>query len=426
MSTKGERAGTVAGEGRFNWPRTFLLGFGFLGVSVIWALYNAYMPIFLQEDFHLSATATGWVMTIDNILAIVLLPFLGALSDRTRTRLGRRRPYILVGSIVAAALFLLIPAARSSGLLWAMMVTVSLLNLSMALFRSPVIALMPDITPPRFRSEANGIINFMGGVGSLLAFFGGGPLYDTRQGLPFLVGGLVMLGACLLVVLFIREPAVAEAAGAANARPLSLAASAKELAGNLKDVFTGEKSLLFILLAIFCWFVGYNAVETFFTSYAKFHLGLAEKISTQILGYFSAVFMITAIASGFLGGRYGRRNIIRVGLLVVMAVMLSALFIRSRWPLTAAFLIGGFGWGLVNVNSLPMVVDMTTLEKVGGYTGLYYFFSQAANIVAPPLAGIFIDWLGYAALMYFAAVMFVAAVIIVSFVRRGDVVRKAA
>jgi maltose/moltooligosaccharide transporter len=204
-------------------------------------------------------------------------------------------------------------------------------------------------------------------------------------------------------------------------KPLSLAASAKELVGNLKDVFTGEKSLLFILLAIFCWFVGYNAVETFFTSYAKFHLGLTEKIGTQILGYFSAVFMITAIASGFLGSRFGRKNTIRIGLIVVAAVMLSALFIRSRWPLTAAFLIGGFGWGLVNVNSLPMVVDMTTLAKVGGYTGLYYFFSQAANIVAPPLAGALKDRLGWPSLMYFAAVMFVAAIVIVSFVRRGDV-----
>jgi maltose/moltooligosaccharide transporter len=423
MSTKGSGAAVTVEAGRFNWPRTFLLGFGFLGVSVIWSLYNAYMPIFLQQDYHLSGMVTGWIMAIDNILAIVLLPFLGALSDRTRTRLGRRRPYILVGSIVATVLFLLIPWARSSGLLWAIMVTLSLLNLSMAVFRTPVIALMPDITAPKFRSQANGIINFMGGVGSLLAFFGGGPLYETDNALPFIVGGLVMLGACLLVVVFIREPAVAGTSDPSpgTKKPLSLAASAKELVGNLKDVFTGEKSLLFILLAIFCWFVGYNAVETFFTSYAKFHLGLTEKIGTQILGYFSAVFMITAIASGFLGSRFGRKNTIRMGLIVVAAVMLSALFIRSRWPLTAAFLIGGFGWGLVNVNSLPMVVDMTTLAKVGGYTGLYYFFSQAANIVAPPLAGALKDRLGWPSLMYFAAVMFVAAIVIVSFVRRGDV-----
>jgi Na+/melibiose symporter-like transporter len=293
----------------------------------------------------------------------------------------------------------------------------------MALFRSPVIALMPDITAPRFRSQANGIINFMGGLGSLLVYFGGKPLYDTSLSLPFVVGGLVMLVASLLVVVFIREPAVVETKGkqADAAKPLSFAASAGELGANLEDVFKGEKSLLFILLAIFCWFVGFNAIETFFTSYARYHLGMKESTGALILGFFSVTFMITAIASGFLGSRFGRRKTIRVGLVIVLAVMLSALFIKGMWPLAAAFVIGGFGWALVNVNSLPMVVDMTTLEKVGGYTGLYYFFSQAANIVAPPVAGALIDLLGYPSLMVFSSVMFVIAAVIVSFVRRGDV-----
>jgi Na+/melibiose symporter-like transporter len=423
MSTSGARAGGATGE-RLNWPRTFLLGSGFLGVSVIWSLYNSYVPIFLQERFGLSATVTGWIMTIDNILAIVLLPFLGALSDRTRTRIGRRRPYILVGSVVATVLFLLVPGAVASGALWAMMGTLILMNLAMALFRSPVIALMPDITPPRWRSQANGVINFMGGVGSLLAFFGGGPLYDTRLALPFVVGGLVMLAANLLVVLFIREPPVAGDAEAGGT--VSLADAAKELVGNLRDVFRGERSLLLILVAIFCWFVGYNAIETFFTSYAKFHLGLKESVATRILGFFSVSFMVTAIVAGIVGGRFGRRRTIRVGLVVVLAVMLSALFLKSQWPLTAAFLVGGFGWALVNVNSLPMVVDMTTTAKVGGYTGLYYFFSQAANIVAPPVAGALVDGLGYPALMIFGPVMFAIAALVVSFVRRGDVERKPA
>jgi Na+/melibiose symporter-like transporter len=417
---------------RFSWPRTFLLGFGFLGVSIIWSLYNAYIPVLLKDRFGLSSTAIGSVMTIDNIFAIVLLPFLGALSDRTRTLLGRRRPYILVGSILAAVFFLLIPTALASQILGVTMLVIILLNLSMALFRSPVIALMPDITPSRYRSQANGVINFMGGFGSLLVYFGGKPLYDTSLSLPFVVGGLVMLGACLLVVVFIHEPAVAEPAAVGKAgivaapqpdraKTLSFAASARELASNLKDVFSGERSLLFILLAIFCWFVGYNAIETFFTSYAKFHLGIKESVGTLILGFFSVSFMITAIASGFLGSRFGRRKTIRVGLVVVLAVMLSALFLRGMWQLAAAFVVGGFGWALVNVNSLPMVVDMTTLEKVGGYTGLYYFFSQAANIVAPPVAGALIDLLGYPSLMMFSAVMFAIAAIIVSFVRRGDV-----
>jgi maltose/moltooligosaccharide transporter len=416
-------------EAGFNWPRTFLLGFGFLGVSVIWSMYNAYIPVLLKDTFGLSSTAIGSVMTIDNVFAILLLPFLGALSDRTRTPLGRRRPYILVGSILAAVFFVLVPTALASRILGVTMLSIVLLNLSMALFRSPVIALMPDITAPRYRSQANGIINFMGGLGSLLVYFGGKPLYDTSLSLPFVVGGIVMLVACLLVVLFIREPPVAETALADAAGPvkaLSFGASARELGANLKDVFTGERSLLFILGAIFCWFVGFNAIETFFTSYAKFHLGIKESTGALILGFFSVTFMITAIASGFLGSRFGRRKTIRVGLVVVFVVMLSALFLRGMWQLAAAFIVGGFGWALVNVNSLPMVVDMTTLEKVGGYTGLYYFFSQAANIVAPPVAGALIDWLGYPSLMVFASVMFAVAAVIVSFVRRGDVERKPA
>ncbi len=404
---------------RFSAGRTFLLGFGFLGVSVIWALYNAYVPIFLKDSFHLRSTLIGLVMTIDNILAIVLLPYLGALSDRTSTRLGRRRPYILVGSVLALVFFLFIPWITALQRLGLMMLVIILMNFSMAVFRSPVIALMPDITPSRFRSQANGIINFMGGLGALLVFFGGKPLYDRRVSLPFLVGGLVMFASCLLVVLFIREPVEAEPAGA---RRLSFADSFRSLAGNLKDVFAGEGSLLAILLAILCWFVGYNAIETFFTSYAKYYLGLKESTGALILGFFSVTFMAASIGSGFLGSRIGRNRTIRIGLLVTCATLVAALFVRRFLPLALLFAGGGLGWSLVNVNSLPMVVDMTTLEKVGGYTGLYYFFSQAASIIAPPATGALIDAFGYGSLMIFSSVLFVAAFFIMSLVRRGEAV----
>ena len=397
--------------------RTFLLGFGFFGVSVIWALYNAYVPIFLKESFHLSSTLIGLTMTIDNILAILLLPWLGALSDRTRSRLGRRRPYILIGSALALGFFLLIPAANAYQRLGLMMLVVVAMNLSMALFRSPVIALMPDITPSRFRSQANGIVNFMGGLGALLVFFGGKPLYDRQPSLPFVVGGLVMFAASMLVVILIREPA----AERGQEERFSIADSFRALAANLKDVFAGEKSLFFILLAILCWFIGYNAIETFFTSYAKYHLGMKESTGALILGFFSVTFMAASLGAGFLGARLGRKRTIRIGLLVVCATMVLALALKSFLPLAVIFAVGGLGWSLVNVNSLPMVVDMTTLEKVGGYTGLYYFFSQAANIIAPPVAGALIDAFGYASLMVFASVLFVAAFFVMSLVRRGEV-----
>ena len=405
---------------RLSAGRTFLLGLGFFGVSVIWAMYNAYVPIFLKENFNLRSTIIGLVMTIDNILAILLLPYLGALSDRTRTHLGRRRPFILVGSALALVFFLLIPAANAFQRLGLMMLTIVAMNLSMALFRSPVIALMPDITPSRFRSQANGIINFMGGLGALLVFFGGKPLYDRRPSLPFIVGGLVMFASSLLVVIFIREPAPAREEGGRS----SLADSFRALGANLKDVFAGEKSLFFILLAILCWFIGYNAIETFFTSYAKYHLGMKESTGALILGFFSVTFMAASLGAGFVAVRLGRNRTIRIGLLAVGATMVLALFLKSFLPLAAVFAVGGLAWSLVNVNSLPMVVDMTTLEKVGGYTGLYYFFSQAANIIAPPVAGVLIDAFGYASLMVFASVLFVAAFFIMSLVRRGEVAER--
>jgi len=392
----------------FSVSKTFLLGFGFFGVSVIWSLYNAYLPIFLKSTFGLRSSVIGAVMTIDNIFAIALLPFLGALSDRTRTRLGRRRPYILVGSTLALMFFVLVPYFNTLQILGLMMLAIILMNLSMALFRSPVVALMPDITPSKYRSQANGIINFMGGLGALLVYFGGKPLYDQDISLPFLVGGLVMFTASMLVVVFIREklPGSAEP----GAGKVSFRASIQEVVANLKDVFRGEKSLLLILLGILFWFIGFNSIETFFTSYAKYHLGIEESTGAQILGFFSVTFMITSIASGFLGSRIGRKRTIRFGLAILVAILLGSLFVRRFLPLA-----------LVNVNSLPMVVDMTTLAKVGGYTGLYYFFSQAANIAAPPLAGLLIDAFGYAFLMIFAAAMFLLAFFIMSFVKRGEV-----
>jgi Na+/melibiose symporter-like transporter len=403
----------------FSVSKTFLLGFGFFGVSVIWSLYNAYVPIFLKSTFGLRSSVIGSIMTIDNIFAILLLPFLGALSDRTHTRLGRRRPYILVGSILALVFFVLVPYFNNRQILGLMMLAIILMNLSMALFRSPVVALMPDITPSRFRSQANGIINFMGGLGALLVFFGGKPLYDREVSLPFLVGGLLMFAASMLVVIFIRERSpepVEQGVGSVSFR-----ASFQEVVGNLKDVVAGEKSLFFILLGILFWFIGFNSLETFFTSYAKYHLGMEESTGALILGFFSVTFMVTSIASGFLGSRIGRNRTIRLGLVVLVVILLISLFIRQFLPLALVFVVGGFGWALVNVNSLPMVVDMTTLAKVGGYTGLYYFFSQAANIAAPPLAGVLIDAFGYAALMIFAAAMFLLAFFIMSFVRRGEV-----
>jgi len=425
----------------FKYSRIFLLGFGFFGISIIWSLYNAYIPIFLQDTFKMSRTVTGFVMTIDNLFAVLLLPFLGALSDMTRTRLGRRKPYILLGAPSAALMFALIPIARGHGSIALFMGTIILMNFFMALFRSPVIAFMPDITPSEKRSQANGVINFMGGVGALLAYFGGKVLYDMNYAYPFFAGAAIMLIANLMVVLFVPEPEEYRVPGERiSLRRLLSETSHKsfgELKENLKDVFAShERSLLFILLSIFLWFVAFNSIETFFTSYAKYHLGIEESTGAFMMGVVSLSFMLFAIPAGLIGGRIGRKKTITAGLILVSAVMLMAYLLgEASKPESSAltdpvvlkfmvlFFFGGVGWALVNVNSLPMVVDMTTEEKLGGYTGLYYFFSQAANLVAPPLAGAFLDVIGYKTLLPFAVVFFLLSVITMQFVRRGDIVR---
>lgn len=413
-----------------NYKKLFLLGFGFFGISIVWPLYNAYVPIFLK-DFSLSSTSIGFVMTIDNIFAIFMLPLIGALSDQTRTRFGRRMPYILIGAPLGAMFFSLIPFAREMHLLWFFMLNIIFMNFFMALFRSPVIALMPDITPPKYRSQANGVINFMGGLGALLAYFAGKPLYDKNYALPFWLGALIMLIALMLVVIFIKEDEKYKIKeGKKKKIDNVFSKSFSELKVNLKEVFLSkEKSLLMILLSILFWFIGYNALETFFTSYAKFRIGISESTGAFILGFFSLTFMLFSIPAGFIGAKIGRKKTMTIGLAIVILISILSIasvnMINNTSLVTRLlfiyFALGGIGWGMVNVNSLPTVVDMTTEEKLGGYTGLYYFFSMSANIIAPPLAGFFIDILGYDSLLYFSIASFFVATTTLQFVRRGDV-----
>jgi Na+/melibiose symporter-like transporter len=412
---------------KFSQSKTFLLGFGFLGVSMIWAMYNAYLPVFLRETFQLPFSLVGAIMTIDNVFAILLLPFLGALSDSTNTKIGKRRPYILVGAPLAMIFFILIPFANKTQMLGLMMLTVIFMNLAMALYRTPVIALMPDITPSKYRSHANGIINFMGGAGALLVYFAGKPLYDKDISYPFIAAGIFMFIACMLVVIFIKDDAYTpNETGKAEA--VSLKKTFSELMDNLKDVVKGEKSLLAVLIAIFCWFVGFNALETFFTSYAKFYLGMKESTGAMILGFYSLFFIIAAIPAGLIGTKFSRNKAIRIGIFFLMFILIVATFFKAFLALAILFSLAGCAWAFINVNSLPMVVDMSTPAKLGGYTGLYYFSSQAANIVAPPLAGVGIDVFtaggakpeGYVSLLFFSSFFFLLALISMMFVKRGE------
>lgn len=413
---------------KFNYGKIFLLGFGFFGVSVIWGIYNAFVPIFLDQRFGLEPALVGFFMTLDNIAALLIQPPVGAWSDRLRTPIGRRMPFILIGAPVGAIAFGLIPLQHVLPLFVA---CTSTLLLSMAFWRTPVVALMPDITPSQYRSQANGIINFMGGVGAIISFLVGAQLYDINPNLPFWMGSGLVIISSLLVLTFIREPKTYETTS--TERPNLL----KSLGEVIRDP---DKSGIRILLAIFFWFVGYNAIEAFFTLFSVNHLGLKESDGTRLLGQLSLLFVIMAIPSGFIGGAIGRRKTISIGIILLGLIMVSIFFLPVSTlttqvtklpvvgvvPVVGLFLmVAGIAWALININSLPMVVDLTEAAKLGTYTGLYYLFSTLAAIAGPNITGWIIQLTGkdYRNTFIAAPFFMVLALISIAGVRRGEAKR---
>jgi maltose/moltooligosaccharide transporter len=483
---------------KFKYGRIFLLGFGFFGVSVIWGVYNAFVPIFLADKFHVSPGVIGFFMTLDNVAALFIQPPVGAWSDRVRTRWGRRIPFIIIGAPVSAVAFGLIPVAA---VLPVFVACTSTLLLSAALWRTPVVALMPDITPSPKRSQANGIINFMGGIGTIIALQTGGMLFDVSPQFPFWLGSILVILAALVVFLFIKEPkeyedvpteqpnsvsgfftfsrghSLVTLIGAlASAGIMALLARtfpALQTAGSQiglpsfvvlaaaflfiwfvylyvfymarEVIYEKERSGLLILLAIFFWFIGFSAVETFFTLYATNHLGLTAGTGATLLSVLPLFFVLFAIPSGFIAGKIGRRTTISIGLLILIGMMILLYILPAKTLLTGLFplplvgipvaeggprmltvaglllIFGGIGWAGVNINSLPMIVDLTVAEKIGMYTGLYYLFSTLSAIVGPISNGVAIELFNnYNIIMALAPIFFFVALVLMLFVRRGE------
>jgi MFS family permease len=409
---------------KLNYGKTFLLGFGFFGVSVIWGVYNAFVPLFLANKFDLAPAWIGFFMTLDNIAALLIQPPVGAWSDKLRTPLGRRMPFILIGAPIGALAFGLIPLAAVLPLFVACTTT---LLLSMAFWRTPVVALMPDITPSKFRSQANGIINFMGGVGAIISFLGGAALYKINPSFPFWMGSGLVIISSLLLIIFIKEPKVYEEV---EKQPGMLE--------SLKSVWKDpDKSALRILLAIFFWFIGYSAIEAFFSLYANKHLGLEEADGARLLGQLSLIFVIFALPAGYIGAKIGRRVTISLGLIImagcttimyfmspaILTLELTKLPVLGVVPVVGVILmLAGAGWALININSLPMVVDMTTDGRIGTYTGLYYLFSTLSAIVGPNMNGwiVQLSGLNYNAIMIVSPVLMLVAFILMLGVKRGE------
>ncbi|NOY08876.1 MAG: SLC45 family MFS transporter [Spirochaetes bacterium] len=416
---------------RLDYAKTFVIGFGFFTTAITWSLYNSYVPIFLRK-FISSAAIIGIIMTLDNWAAIIIQPWIGALSDRTRTGLGRRMPYITLGIPIAAVIFALIPYFSAhpagskaafivpllgkiviSGGVFPLIAIIMLFNIAMAIYRAPVVALMPDVIPSVHRSKANGVINLMGGIGSIIAYLAGSYMYDIGVPVPFVVTGVIMILALVVLLVFIHEK-LPEKAGEKK----------KEKIGILKaigEIITGkEKSALFILLAILFWFIGFNSIETWFTTYGVEILKVKASAASRMLVSVPLMFVVFAIPAGFIGSSLGRKKTILIGIVLFVLDLSFLTIIHSVSTLYILLAVAGIAWALINVNSITIVWELASVKKIGTYTGLYYFFSSLAQIIAPPLAGIFMEKTSAAALFPFAIVFFSLSFVMMLGVRKGE------
>lgn len=394
----------MQGMSVYSAKRTWLLGLGFFSISITWALYNAFVPFFL-EKYLTKVADIGFMMTLDNYFAVFLQPIIGRLSDRTNTGLGKRMPFLVIGIPLAAVFGALIPWHNSFFTLVAFMV---LMNLAMSLYRSPTVALMPDLTPEGKRTQANGIINFMGGVGSILAFAGGAALYERHQSLPFLTSSLLSVACLAALLYFIRE------------KRDSITFVPAERSPRLSSFFKEwNMPTLMLLGAIFFWFFAYQGVEALFTLYGKNHLGLTEGQASFSLAFFSLAFVAAAIPSGLLGRRLGKKPVILAGIIGLIAVFASVSFVESLLALRILLLLGGIFWALININSYPFIVALGKQSSIGTRTGMYYIASSLAAVTSPPLMGRLIDGMDYAVLFYAATAGMIAALLCFLFVKEN-------
>ena len=411
---------------KLNYKRTFLVGLAFLSISAFWQMYDSLVPLILSETFGMGETLRGVIMAADNVLALFLLPLFGSLSDKTRTPLGRRTPYIIVGTAIAVAFMLILPISERNTNLSLFLIALGIVLLAMGSYRSPAVALMPDLTPKPLRSKANAVINLMGALGGVYTLIMVKFLIskeDRPDYLPvFASVAILMVLAVALLVLTVRERRLSAEIAAMETGEGDAAQQAVGDHTRRKlppDVF---RSLVFLLISVFAWFMAYNAVTTAFSSYAVEVWGLQGGDFADCLMVATVAAVISYIPVGMIASRIGRKRTILAGIVLMAAAYVGGIFFKTYHPLAnVMFAMVGIGWAFINVNSYPMVVEMSSHGDVGRYTGLYYTFSMSAQILTPILSGFFLEYLSYATLFPYAAVFMVIAFFTMLMVRHGDV-----
>ena len=416
---------------KLNYKRTFLIGLAFMSISAFWQMYDFTVPLILLDGFHVPEIAKGVIMALDNVLALFLLPLLGTLSDKVSTPIGKRMPFILGGTAVAAVAMIGLPlldnahyADPSKTYTFPLFVVLlGVLLLAMATYRSPAVALMPDLTPKPLRSSANAVINLMGTVGGIFALLIIKMLpkvnveTGTKDGSYFTVFAImaVFMALCALVlVLTVREKKLADAMPKEEEEEHSGSSGAK-LAPDVR------RSLIFILCSVALWYIAYNALSSAYSRYVLEIWNVSESSGANMMLVATVVATASYIPVGIISSKLGRKKVILFGVAIMTAAYLSGFFLTSYSPVIYLVMaVIGIGWASINVNSYPMVVEMSTGSDVGRYTGIYYTFSMAAQIATPILSGVLIDLFGYRILFPYAVLFSALAFVTMMQVRHGD------
>ena len=479
---------------KLNYKRTILVGMAFFLISAFWQAYDAIVPLILTNHFGLPQTASGAVMSIDNVLAVFMLPIFGALSDKVCTRLGKRTPFVLVGTIAAVAAFvflavvdtwqisslyeagigqrfdiqqallneakealkaaesvgnqnliaqcnaqidrinLTIDAIRqdalahtldNAGIIIAFISTLLVLLIAMATFRSPAVALMPDVTVKPLRSKGNAIINLTGTAGGILVLVLGMVFGTSKNitmkyiGYVLAVVAIMMLGL-IIFMLTVKEKKWAEEMEKDTER-LALEEDAEDDDAKRKLSKPELTSLMLILASVALWYIGYNSITSKYSVYATNILGFDFNL-TLIIAQAAAI--VSYIPVGIVASKVGRRKTILAGIIMLASAFFIGNFITSSSPeviMYPVFILAGMGWATINVNSFPMVVELARGGDVGKYTGYYYTASMSAQIVAPILSGILYDLFGMRIMFFAFGTLFVAfSFVTMFFVKHGD------
>ena len=426
---------------KLNTKLTVLIGFAFLSISAFWQMYDNLIPLILTNTFHLNETVSGIIMAADNVLALFLLPLFGGISDRCKWKLGKRKPFILFGTLTAVILMTGLPildnsyyASPSAVKAIGFIVVLGLLLITMGTYRSPAVALMPDVTPKPLRSKGNAIINLMGAIGGIIYLLATTLLYSKSrtEGLEhvnyqtiFAIVSFIMLFALFIIMVFVNEPKLRmEQAEYEKEHPEELLVNTED--GNVaKMPLDVKRSLVFLLLSVAFWFIGYNAISTWFTTYATNVWDMSTGGASLCLTIATAGAIISYIPVGMIASKVGRKKTIKFG-----AALLSLSFFTAfvytvtvgvfHWLLYVLFSLVGIAWAAINVNSLPMVVEMCAGSDVGKFTGLYYTFSMSAQTITPIIAGFLLRNVGYNSLFIYSAIFVAASFVTMCFVKHGD------